>query len=473
MTEFSLHSSEFDLSGGEETPQNNVCVALETMDGDPEPVSGPEVTANSMVYSLLRGRSAERKTSAAAADDAMIFKLLGLNELDQAIVNISYYFDIRSIVPDSALGSFKITGLEEAGLKYNPKTFTIEGVPNRLGTFQVAMQFNIKGSPFSKMVNLRVITLWKDVDPPADLVYPKSNSDSASLIVDMYRKRGLKNVVAASQRGRSHAYDGKPRDDDFAIYHDRKSLWYVCAVADGAGSARYSREGSRILAHQVRLVFEKVFADPEFNTAVLSVVDRYGHDCDVDAFYRDAAALMVSPIRQVLTGTLEEIENRTEILENSRMYDFSTTCLISVFKKYRQHWIIFTYNVGDGAISLVNSQGGFAAVLCNPDEGKYFGETRFVTTDGITAEENVQGRILVNLVRDFDALILMTDGVSDPKFESDRNLHDSRRWLDFYRELSSEVQLYGCNDELESQMLEYLNFWSIGNHDDRTMVVVF
>lgn len=474
MSDFSVHSSELDLAGTDEIMQNNVCVALDSLDADPDDTEDDKTSSNTKVYNLLRGRVADRKAkSPSANDDMMLFKLLAINELDQAIVNISYYFDVRTIIPESALGSFRITGLEEAGLRYNFETCIIEGVPNHLGTFPIGLQFNLKGSPFSKMINLNVITLWKNVDPPEDLIFPKSNTDSQSLVVDIYKSRDLKNVVAASTRGRSHAYDGKPRDDDFKILFDKPTGWYVCAVADGAGSARYSREGSRILVEEIERVFLKTFAETTFGDDMLKVVDDYGRDCDDDRFYRDSTELMVNPLREVITGSLMRYENLTEEIPHSKIADFSTTCLISVFKKIRKFWLICTYNVGDGAISLVNNKDGYAAILCNPDEGKYFGETRFITSDGITAEENIRGRVLINLVRDFDALILMTDGVSDPKFESDRNLHDSRKWIQFYREVSRDVSLYGCNDDIEKQLLSYLDFWSIGNHDDRTLVIVY
>ncbi len=471
MTEFSLFDGDLDLAGNDEIQQNNVCVAQESLDDEPKVQADDDM--NSPVYNLLRGRAVERKKVSAKNDDAKLFKLLSLNELEQAIVNISYYYDIRNLIPESALGSFKISGLEEAGLSYNPETYIIEGVPNHLGTFQVSLQFNIKGSPFSKLMNLNVITLWKDVDPPEDLIFPKSNTDSASLIVDTYRKRGLKNVVAASVRGRSHAYDGKPRDDDFKIMFDENSGWYVCAVADGAGSAKYSREGSRILVEQIEAVFNEVFASSTFDEEVQSIARQYLKDCDDTSFYRHATQVMVPHLLKVVDSTLKRFEQQVATMEKARLYDFSTTCLISVFKKIKHDWVIFTYNVGDGAISMINDKGNYAAILCNPDEGKYFGETRFITTDGINTYEDVKNRILVNLVHDFDALVMMTDGVSDPKFESDRNLHDSRKWLDFYRQLTTEVSLYGCNDEIEAQLLKYLEFWSIGNHDDRTLVIVF
>jgi hypothetical protein len=70
--------------------------------------------------------------------------------------------------------------------------------------------------------------------------YPKSHLDAAGLV------RGDIRIAAASRRGRSHEHAGSFRDDDFYINHCQETGWSVMLVADGAGSAVNSREGSRI-----------------------------------------------------------------------------------------------------------------------------------------------------------------------------------------------------------------------------------
>ena len=58
-------------------------------------------------------------------------------------------------------------------------------------------------------------------------------------------------VIAASVRWRSHANVGKPRDDAFHFAFDKNSGWNFVAVADGAGSAKYSRKGSELATQTV------------------------------------------------------------------------------------------------------------------------------------------------------------------------------------------------------------------------------
>ncbi len=467
---------EYDLSGGdgEESLQNNVCVAMEELPPVNDKNNDSDDISGKGLYRLLKGRKQSTSTTDKTDNtQALIFKLLTLNEFDKAIVNISYVYDLNSIIPPEGFPSFQIYGLEEIGLTYNEKEHLIEGVPNQLGTFQVGIQFDMKGSPFSKLVNLQVITLWKEIDPPEDILFPKQNQDSQSIIVDMYGKKGLKNIVAGSIRGRSHANDGKTRDDDFKLLYESEGSWYLAAVADGAGSARYSREGSRILCKYLQEVFSDFFKNSKVNTEITKALDDYSKSFDEDKLFKNCRDQIVKPIKSIITKTLNAYNRICKTIEGSRPYDFSTTCLISVLKKVGYQWLVFTYNVGDGAIALINAKEKYVGVLCNPDEGKYFGQTRFITTDGINSLEDIRDRVSVHLIKNFDALALMTDGVSDPKFPSDKMLHDSREWINFYNELASQVDLYGSNDDIEQQLLEYLSFWSIGNHDDRTLAIIF
>lgn len=474
MKQNSEFKSEYDLSGeADDLPQNNVMVVL---DRDvPIDVKPYIARKDERILSLLRGGPINKKNQ--EKDDEVLqqvlFKLLSLNELDQAIVNISYYYDLSGVVPPSARSSFKITGLDEIGLSFNKNKFCIEGVPDRLGSYQVSISFDLKGSPFSKMLSINVITLWKEVDPPQNLIFPKSNSDTKSIVVDLYKKNKLKNLVAASQRGRSHGYDGKPRDDDFCIYYDQSSGWYIASVADGAGSAKLSREGSKIFTEILEEDLKKLFNDKKFDKKIYSEINRYKESLDDELFERNCRKSVVEPIKNLLEHVLDVYKQKVKEIEGSKLYDFSTTCLFTFFKKYDEKWLLFSFNIGDGAIGMIDESNQSSAILCHPDEGTYFGQTRFITTEGVTEPEDIFERIFVKFVRDFDALLLMTDGVTDPKFETDKNLHDSRCWREFYLDLKQNVEFCGTNDEIENQLLEYLNFWSIGNHDDRTIVVVY
>ena len=81
-------------------------------------------------------------------------------------------------------------------------------------------------------------------------------------------------------------------------------------------------------------------------------------------------------------------------------------------------------------------------------------------------------RIRVDTVEDFTALILMSDGITDPKFETDANLQNIDNWNKLWDDINAEVNL-NFDSNTKYQLLRWMDFWSIGNHDDRTLAMIF
>ena len=83
-------------------------------------------------------------------------------------------------------------------------------------------------------------------------------------------------------------------------------------------------------------------------------------------------------------------------------------------------------------------------------------------------------RLKCKIVPDFTALFLMTDGVSDPKFETDANLNNPDKWDALWEDLKEYgVDLSDDNEAAKDQLLNWLDFWSPGNHDDRTIAILY
>ena len=73
----------------------------------------------------------------------------------------------------------------------------------------------------------------------------------------------------------------------------------------------------------------------------------------------------------------------------------------------------------------------------------------------------------------------MTDGVSDPWFETDADLNDKGKWREFAEDilLGEGENKAGLkqDDSVEvkaDKLLNWLTFKIPGNHDDRTLIVV-
>lgn len=79
-------------------------------------------------------------------------------------------------------------------------------------------------------------SLWKVIDPPSDAPFYKKSIDHQSVC-----RSGI-HIAGASRRGRSHEHVGSFRDDDYYLNFSDVSGWSVLLVADGAGSAKYSRK---------------------------------------------------------------------------------------------------------------------------------------------------------------------------------------------------------------------------------------
>lgn len=283
------------------------------------------------------------------------------------------------------------------------------------------------------------------------------------------------NIIAGSKRGRSHAHEGTPRDDDFAIDYIEESGWHIAVVADGAGSAKYSREGSRIACDVV----------------IKTCRDKLQNNNEIDALFEDVKNLNskskedIEKLRwnlkikfyPILPQAALEAKNYLGKLsldtEGGSLKDFSTTLLICLCKKYDDLWNFVTFSIGDGAIALYDNEN--VINLSVGDSGEFAGQTRFITMNSVyEQQEELFKRINLVSVKDFDALFLMTDGISDPKFETDANLGQLLKWREFYKDFEENVGIKRTTPkDASKEILNWLDFWSPGNHDDRTIVVMY
>ena len=284
--------------------------------------------------------------------------------------------------------------------------------------------------------------------------------------------------MAASRRGRSHAQEGRPRDDHFSLYHCDDSDWYIMAVADGAGSAKYSRKGSEVACNAIIDHCRALLID---NPAFEQAIREYESDRDNTEKRTDVTRHVIDIIYNGALKAHEAVKKAAVANEESRLKDFATTLMFAICKRYDFGWFIASFWVGDGAMCLFDEKNKTAKLLGTPDEGEFSGQTRFLTMPEIFRDpEVVKKRLRMAIVPDFTALFLMSDGVSDPMFETDNNLKDYAKWEEFYKRLQTGfpddeidgVDLSDDNPESKDQLLRWLDFWSPGNHDDRTIAIL-
>ena len=174
------------------------------------------------------------------------------------------------------------------------------------------------------------------------------------------------------------------------------------------------------------------------------------------------------------------VSKLADLESDTRVKDFATTLMFAICKRFDFGWFVASFWVGDGAMCLI-SENGDIKLLGTPDEGEFSGQTRFLTMPEIFRDRNVYNRLKILIEPDFQKLLLMTDGVSDPMFETDRNLNDPAKWRELLDRLAhgfpadgiGGVDLADDNEKAADQLLGWLDFWSPGNHDDRTIAILY
>lgn len=302
--------------------------------------------------------------------------------------------------------------------------------------------------------------MWRSIPFDEGSIYYKPDADSGWCEAPA----GFR-VLAGSQKGRSHWHVGSARDDDFAV--DYQHGWNFLAVADGAGSRQFSRRGSEKACKVAsKGIFSRI--TPDFEAKAQAFVRTPSDPKTHEAF---KVSIYQTLVRTILNAKVEIEKEARE--ENFKPDDFATTMLCALVKKFDEGWCIASFTIGDGAIVLYDVQNG-VRLLGDPDEGEYSGQTVFITMDEVWKDYgSLASRIRLNSEPDFTALFLMTDGVSDPKFETTKQLTNKERWKALYDELRpgilSELDAKTAANRLAS---EWLTFYSEGNHDDRTLVVM-
>lgn len=402
-------------------------------------------------------------------------------------------YNARIDIPENILVKIKelgMSGEKELGLEFKHEkggTFILEGKPVKSIDTKLELKFNTTDDDSISVIEIPIAfnpnprELWRNIPSDPDLfAFHKPDSEVGYIKVKAdCNGNSKKDIVAASQRGRSHAQEGKPRDDHFNIYHDNTSDWYVLAVADGAGSAKYSRKGSEIACNTIVEHCQKKLMDNyEFENAILKWVKDKDNE-------EKRAKVTHGVYDIVFKGAIkahEAIRKVADANEDYKLKDFATTLMFAICKKYDFGWFIASFWVGDGAMAIYDEKARTVKLLGIPDEGEFSGQTRFLTMPEIFHDKDVvMKRLRMAVVPDFTALILMTDGVSDPMFETDKNMNDPKKWEEFYKNLKKGfpedeiggVDLVDDNEDSKNQLLKWLDFWSPGNHDDRTIAILY
>lgn len=344
-------------------------------------------------------------------------------------------------------------GLAVLDLQLDRERQVISGVPNKAGEFDILLHgiSSRDKKPMTVVLTLNVnpdpSTLWKDIasDPDGQFARP-----------DVWHRALPSNdgmsSVAASRRGRRHAHKGAYRDDAASLRYCEKTGWHIVAVADGAGSASLSRQGAEIAV----------------TTMTQRLPERLAKLDTSDFESRNVA--LCECLVSTATDASRQIEEDA-MFSSHRVEDFSTTLIVSAVKREGNQWLCVSFSIGDGGCVIWDAETSQVIPMSLADSGEFAGETRFLDSKILSDIDKCLDRLFVCRVDSFTALFLMSDGVSDPWFETEAALQDAEKWNVFWSE-QLEAMFKADATNTSEQLLNWLNFFIQGEHDDRTIAAL-
>jgi hypothetical protein len=358
------------------------------------------------------------------------------------------------------------------GLQFHAESHSFSGIPLVAGEYRIQLEFSRDGVQWLPGQCVLIITpdprkLWKVLEPAIDAPYPKQHLARQMLTMPQQR------IIAASRRGRSHEHVGSFRDDDFFIAHDTESGWSVILVADGAGSACHSRCGAKLAVTTLGAHLLCQLGTEESGTAA-KTGGKAGDK--ITAAMRDWAADPASAARLIGTefhylfhqgASLAVQAIEAEALKlSAQVKDYATTLLAAAIHCDGTETFIATFWIGDGAIAAYGPRGKIR-LMGTPDSGEYAGQTRFLDRAALS-DPSFSRRIGIGRYTGLVAVFLMTDGVSDPCFETDNGLADGQKWDALWDQLAPCL----AASQPDQSLLEWLHFFTPGHHDDRTLALL-
>lgn len=351
---------------------------------------------------------------------------------------------------------------ENIGISYFSEKKEILGCPKIAGDLEIEVILEDQNKKIHNIKSIFIINpdprdLWKNIEPPDDENYYKNNFDKK-----LINQQNIK-IIAASRRGRSHEHNGSFRDDDFYISNIENTKWNILLVADGAGSAKNSREGSRIASNSIG-----EFLKNELQNGLIDLLEK---NIEIwDSNISQAVSNIKEPLNTIFKNATSEAIDKIEKEaknNNSLCKDYSTTLLAAIVKRDLKETFIATFWVGDGAIAAYGPENKIR-LMGNPDAGEFAGQTRFLDKN-ILNDIEFNKRCSIGKFNNITSVILMTDGVSDPYFETDAGLNDELKWKNLWEEVYKNLN----HDDPAESLLKWLSFFSPGHHDDRTIALIY
>lgn len=301
------------------------------------------------------------------------------------------------------------------------------------GEFQ-ALPENFDELPTDPLPSLEHIIFgprWRYLPSP---VGPEPRPDSVTFSAHL--PSGFE-VLAARVRGKKHKHEGTHCDDwfEFASVQD----WSILALADGAGSKRLSRIGSKISCQRAVQVLTHRLASHRLQHSeqwMPGGVSRPIQPGDRSGYLDPEVVYLQQSLHFAASEALRAVELEAHRLltdesflspaERSKLTlkDFASTLLLAVHCPIPgpspSTSLVVTCHIGDGMTAVLDTR--FSVKLLGiPDEHEPTGKTEFLTTSHRLNPEFLARRTFVYW-GDIKGLFMMSDGVADDYYPMETEL---------------------------------------------------
>ncbi len=354
----------------------------------------------------------------------------------------------------------------DSGLEFDAPNANLHGTPTTSGEKQIALTFRVGNQAaqthtLALTVNPDPSSLWKNLPSDANGAFAKPDTAKAFLATPHL------NAIVASLRGRSHAHEGKYREDDFGLKYIEATGWHILISADGAGYAKFSRKGSQLACQTAVAEITEKLGSPE-NPLDLALA-KLGTDAEPG----ELETLRKLSFNVLMRAAYEGVTliNKQAKESQATLRDFATTFICVIARKLTDRWFIASFAVGDGGAGAVLEDGS-VLTLTAPDSGDFAGQTVFLTMPQVFADsEKLLARAQAVFCPNFKFLAAMSDGITDPIFQNDATFASDAGWEKFRQQLAAVINPEALAPGMEDALLDWLNFPSPGNHDDRTLLI--
>ena len=249
-------------------------------------------------------------------------------------------------------------------------------------------------------------------------------------------------VAVATAVGASHLRDNTPNQD--AVAHRLVELGYgqvaIVAVADGAGSAPRSDEGSKIAV----------------NAAVAAIVD--GINKQPAAAFGEYVA--TSLVRDAIKRAKDEVVRYAQ-RQNISPHELASTLIVA----FASDSLVTAAQVGDGAVIAFDMDGG-AKTLCAAHTGEYANETTFITSRSKPHEIASVGHASGY---DYDSMALITDGLQNLALK----MPEREAFLGFWNPILNDLAQTDEPDAVSERLHAFISGERVQSRttDDVTIVI--